>query len=280
MNQFKIAAYYNKTLPFYKLFWHRGSGSNALHLGFWNSNTKTLHQALLNENRFLAEQVNAGPGQRILDAGAGIGGSAIWLARHYGAQVVGISLSKKELDIARSTARANGVGSLAQFSVMDYLRTGFPDSSFDVIWAIESVCHAEHKEDFVEEAQRLLKEKGKLVVADGFLKRPAQNAREERIIKHFVDGFALPGLAADYSFEQSLHRAGFKNIQQWDKTNEVRPSSRRMYLMCLISYYVFKVAGRITGVDEVLINSVLAGVSQYKAVKRGLCAYKVFCAEK
>lgn len=280
MDPSRIVNYYQKTLPFYRLFWHRGSGSNALHLGFWDRNIKSIHQALLNENRFLAEQVDVGPGQRVLDAGCGIGGSAIWLATNYKARVIGISLSEKELSIANATAWARGVGSLAQFYVMDYLQTGFPNSSFDIVWAIESMCHAEHKQDFAEEAHRLLKKKGKLIVADGFLKRSGHDAREDRIIKHFVDGFALPNLTTDYSFEKSLQKVGFKNIRRWDKTKEVRPSSRRMYWMCLISYYVFKVAERFTAVDDVLIKGVLAGVAQYQAVKRDLCAYVVFCAEK
>jgi tocopherol O-methyltransferase len=280
MDRSRIVNYYHRTLPFYKLFWHHGSGSNALHLGFWDRNIKSIHQALLNENQFLAEKVDAGPGQRILDAGCGIGGSAIWLATNYGAHVIGISLSKNELSIAHATAGRRGVGSLAQFYVMDYLQTGFPDSSFDIVWAIESMCHTEHKEDFAKEAHRLLKAKGKLIVADGFLKRPGNDAREQTILKHFVDGFALPNLALDYSFEKSLKNVGFKNIQRWDKTSEVRPSSRRMYLMCLISYYMFKVAERFTTIDDVLIKSVLAGVAQYQAVKRELCTYLVFSAEK
>lgn len=39
----------------------------------------------------LASRAGIGPGVRMLDAGCGVGGSAIWLAKHYDVEVVGIT---------------------------------------------------------------------------------------------------------------------------------------------------------------------------------------------
>ncbi|KKU04349.1 hypothetical protein A2Z63_00340 [Candidatus Giovannonibacteria bacterium RIFCSPLOWO2_02_44_8] len=76
----QIAEYYDKTSPFYKIFWHRDDESHALHYGFWNGDTKSVKEALLNENKFLADILHISSGAKILDAGCSIGGSAIWLA--------------------------------------------------------------------------------------------------------------------------------------------------------------------------------------------------------
>jgi tocopherol O-methyltransferase len=280
MDKLRIQRYYDKTLPFYRLFWHGDSGSNALHCGFWDSQTKTIHEALLNQDKFLAEQIDLKPGDKVLDAGCGIGGSSTWLSQHYDAIVVGITLSTKQAACAHAWAKTKGVSPLATFYAMDFCQTGFHSNSFDIVWATESVCHAEHKEEFLKEAHRVLKCGGKIIVADGFLKRQTRNPREERLLNHFLHGFAVPNLATIDGFEQSLYATGFKNIQCWDKTNDIKPSSRRMYVMCLISHYVFQIGQLFTAVDEILRNSVLAGIAQYKAVKADLCGYLVFYGQK
>lgn len=282
MDKLTIERYYDKTQPFYRLFWHRDSGSYALHCGFWDSNTKSLHEALLNQNHFLAEQVRFKPHHRVrvLDAGCGIGGSSIWLAKHYGAKVTGISLSRTQAQVACALADSNNTASLSKFCVMDYLELGFPANTFDVVWAIESICHAENKKDFVKEAYRVLKPKGKLIISDAFLKRETRIAEDERVLRDFLRGFVVPNLATRNGFEKALQAAGFNNVKYWDKTEEIKPSSKRMYVMCLMSHYFFRICHTFTAVDEILRNSVLAGIAQHKAVKNDLCAYLVFYAEK
>ena len=42
-------------------------------------------------NRVLADRAGIRPGQRVLDAGCGVGGSSLWLAEQRGAAVVGIT---------------------------------------------------------------------------------------------------------------------------------------------------------------------------------------------
>ena len=96
MDKLKISQYYNYTLPFYRFFWH--GNTNAIHYGFWDKNTKNLKEALLNTNKFLAKEAKISSNSRVLDAGCGIGGSALWLAKNIGAKVISISISKKQIE--------------------------------------------------------------------------------------------------------------------------------------------------------------------------------------
>ena len=40
------------------------------------------------------------PGMKVLDIGFGTGGSAFYMAKHYGVEVLGVDLSQNMLDIA------------------------------------------------------------------------------------------------------------------------------------------------------------------------------------
>jgi phosphoethanolamine N-methyltransferase len=50
------------------------------------------------------EMLNLRKFQKVLDVGAGIGGSAFLMKRKYGAHVIGIDLSKNMIDIANERA--------------------------------------------------------------------------------------------------------------------------------------------------------------------------------
>src|SRR3989344_597198 len=185
MDNVYVAKYYDQTLPYYRRFWHRNGESNALHYGFWDQETRNVGEALLNENKFLANFADIKVGEQVLDAGCGVGGSSIWLARQRLAKVIGITLSEKQIKEARKLAKRAGVDTEAQFQLKDFLKTGFEDNSFDVVWAIESVCHAENKIDFLREAYRILKSGGRLIIADGVLKRDP-NPDEEKLYRDFL----------------------------------------------------------------------------------------------
>lgn len=278
MNNEDVKKYYDYTLPFYRFFYHKKS--NAIHYGFWDNNVKNHQEALINVNRFLAKTARIKSSEIILDAGCGIGGSAIWLAKHYKVHVIGITVSKKQLDEAKRLSRENKVNHSVNFYQRDFLNSGFKDKSFDVIWAIESVCYAENKKDFLKEAYRLLKDNGRLVVDDGFLLRRPRNKREGRELSAFLDGFVLPNLAGENEFRQFLQEVGFKNIKVYDKSKETLPSSKKIYRMSIFSYPVSWITEKLRLTPKLLTKNNLTGIIQYKLIQSGLMGFRVFYAEK
>lgn len=275
----QIAEYYDATLPFYAVFWHGNSESYALHYGFWGKGTRTIKEALLNENKFLAQVVEIRGGEKILDAECGIGGSAIWLAKHFNVSVTGITLSTKQVHKARQLASKYDVEDRTTFTVQDFLRTDFSNASFDIVWAIESVCYAESKDAFLCEAYRLLKPGGTIVVADGFLKRNISEA-EQLLYKDFLDGLALPNLALINEFQHSINAAGFANVQFWDMTEAVLPSSKLLYRRTSLLFPFAKVLHAVGMLTSVIFKNGPAGIAQYKLVQSRACGYGVFCGRK
>jgi tocopherol O-methyltransferase len=83
-------------------------------------------------------------------------------------QVTGITLVPHQVKKAKKNARKSKVHDRVLFFEQDYTLTSFPDESFSLIWACESVCHAQEKINFYKEAYRLLKPGGSLIIAEYF----------------------------------------------------------------------------------------------------------------
>jgi cyclopropane-fatty-acyl-phospholipid synthase len=83
----------------------------------------SLDEAQLAKKRHIAAKLMIEPGQRVLDIGCGWGGMALYLARHCGADVTGITLSQEQFGIAEKRAREAGLAERARFRIEDYRDT-------------------------------------------------------------------------------------------------------------------------------------------------------------
>src|SRR5712692_8681111 len=86
----RVRAYYLETWYDYRGLW-MNPDNRSIHFGYWDDDTTSHAEALQHMNRAIARSLGIRPGDRVLDAGCGVGGSAIWLAKELGAHVVGIN---------------------------------------------------------------------------------------------------------------------------------------------------------------------------------------------
>ena len=271
----EIAAYYDATQVLYSHVW----SPTGVHYGFWEADTTRHGEAIRNMDRTVAAGLALRPGARVLDAGCGIGGTSIFLAEAYGVDVVGITLSEDQLRRARRAATTCAASERPTFRIGDYLSTGFPEESFDGVFAIESVCYAKDKWDFMHEAFRVLRPGGRRVVADGFIGKP-MTARDVRRYRHFVEGLALDNLATVQQFETSLAAVGFVHVRRQDKHEAVRRSARRIWRLSLVGVAVCGIGCRLGLLPDAWLGHGLAGVAQWPLFRSGVFTYCVFTATK
>jgi cyclopropane-fatty-acyl-phospholipid synthase len=88
--------------------------------GYFLRPDMTLEEAQKAKKIHIGEKLMIEPGMRVLDIGCGWGGLGLELARTYGAQVTGITLSSEQLAVAQERAKAEGLDSRARFSLTDY----------------------------------------------------------------------------------------------------------------------------------------------------------------
>ncbi len=224
----RIQDYYKKSSWLYKLFWYN-SNSLGLHLGFWEKDTKSRQEAILNQNKAILELVKIRKADKILDAGCGVGGTAIYLAKQTGAHITGISITEDQIKHAKNNAEKNKVSSLTTFLQMNYEKTTFPSNSFNIIYGVESICYSYPKINFLKEAYRLLMPGGKLIIEDGYSIRKPKDSKEKTILDEFKKGWALKELCLFNDMTKYLSLSGFTKIKEIDKTKEIKKSISYMY---------------------------------------------------
>lgn len=275
----RIRAYYDETWLDYRMLW-LNPANRAIHFGYWDATTRTHAESLTRMNQVMAARLNLRAGLHVLDAGCGVGGTAMWLAEQFQVRVTGITPVASQVFRAQSYARARNLDHLVTFAEQDYLHTEFPDGTFDIIWAQESVCHAPDKQEFLEAAHRLLKPGGQLVVAEYLrLGRPYVD-RDEALLHSWLDGWAIPDLESGTEFINWSRAVGFQDVHLADITAQVRPSLRRLYTFAILLWPLHTVLKKLRLRSEVQEGNIRGARDQWRALQRGLWVYGIFWARK
>jgi MPBQ/MSBQ methyltransferase len=165
-------------------------------------------------------------GTTVLDVGCGIGGSSRILARDYGFDVLGVTISSQQVKRAQQLTPRNLT---AQFQVDDAMALSFPDARFDVVWSVEAGPHMPDKGVFAQELMRVLKPGGILVVAD-WNQRDDRNAPlnfwEKPVMRQLLDQWSHPAFSSIEGFAERLVATGWVegSVMTDDWTAETLPS--------------------------------------------------------
>jgi len=164
-------------------------------------------------------------GTTVLDVGCGIGGSSRILARDYGFQVTGITISPAQVQRAQELTPPEVS---ARFQLDDAMNLSFPDNSFDVVWCIEAGPHMPDKAQFAKELMRVLKPQGILVVADWNQRDDRHkplNWWERPVMRQLLDQWSHPAFSSIEGFAELLEQTGMaESVTTDDWTVPTLPS--------------------------------------------------------
>lgn len=162
-------------------------------------------------------------GEHILDAGTGPGVYAMEIAACVpGAQVVGVDLSPKFVEIAREAAGKLGVANI-KFHVGDLEDLEFPDGSFDKVVCAGAISAVPDKERAARELHRVLRREGLAVISEPHRERSLKD--RAWLGAMIAMGWMIPkmrGLRASHwdsyyfdeqEFEGLFRNAGFSDVR-------------------------------------------------------------------
>jgi cyclopropane fatty-acyl-phospholipid synthase-like methyltransferase len=216
----RITADEKKVRKYYDYLWSKSARwqvcdeTLGFHAGFFEQGIRTIKEAVLNMNEFVGRLLTLDDEKpmEILDAGCGVGGTPIYLAQKYpNIRFTGITISPVEVKSARKFAKKRNISDIT-FLLGNYLETGFPDNSFDGVFALESMEYARDKKDFVKEMHRILKPGGKIAVVGGFRTDIPLHSFTRKLYDLYCKERGNPDLPNINLFKSYLEMEGFREI--------------------------------------------------------------------
>lgn len=268
----EVVDYYENTRFDYRVAW-LSRDNPAIHFGYYDEKARFHREALLRLNAVMADLAAVRPGERVLDAGCGLGASSLWLAAARGALVTGITPVPGQVCEARRRAGEAGLENKTLFEVSDYHKTAFSDQSFDVVWACESLCHSARKSEFYQEAYRLLRPGGRLVIAEYMRKARPLEPSQERLLSQWLQGWAIPDIDTAEEHRENARQAGFAEINIRDITAHTRISHRNLHKQASRWWRVGQ-ALRLLGIrNRIQHRNHLGAMRQFEALEAGAWFY-------
>jgi len=158
-----ISHHYDLSNAFYQLLL---DPQMAYSCAYWPADDPTypLEAAQRDKLDLVCRKLALTEGSRLLDVGCGWGSLALHAAQHYGARVVGVTLSVEQRDFVRARAAERGVADRLDIRLQHY--RDVPDSGFDAVSSIEMGEHVGRREyvDFAARLHGFLRPQGRLLV--------------------------------------------------------------------------------------------------------------------
>ncbi|KIY01822.1 uncharacterized protein Z520_01960 [Fonsecaea multimorphosa CBS 102226] len=237
----RIRHHYEIASDYYYSLW-----GQHIHHAYFLTPEDTKETGQINLINLLLDISKLALNSAVLDVGCGIGGTTRHLAREHGCTVTGITISGRQVQIAKrltsdeaarecrnavpltATAAApsqapNGTDKFTTLGSkqgkVDYfeldaekMASTFPPESFDCVWISEALSHFPDKPLFFRNAARVLRPNGgKLVLADWFKSSaPLTPEQVENDIKPIEDGMLLPPLNTMAEYVSMAESAGLR----------------------------------------------------------------------
>ena len=210
----------------------------------------TLEEAQENKCELICKKLNLQPGMKILDIGCGWGGFALYAAKNYGVNVVGVTISKEQAEYAREITKDYPI----EIRLQDYRDI---NESFDRIVSIGMFEHVGLKnyKTFMNNTHKLLKDGG-LLLLHTIGNNSSQPHGDPWINKYIFTNGMLPSIeqiaqaSQDHFVMEDWHNFGAdydKTLMAWDANFEknwhLLKSSYNDRFYRMWKYYLLSCAG-------------------------------------
>jgi SAM-dependent methyltransferase len=114
--------------------------------------------------RSLAEGLQLSEGDLLVDLACGAGGPGLWVAKEFGAQLVGVDLSPRAVERASERARALSMSDTAVFRQGTFESTALDAASVDAVMTVDALQYAPNKAAAMSEIARIVRPDGRFAM--------------------------------------------------------------------------------------------------------------------
>ncbi|CAN7130424.1 unnamed protein product [Brassica rapa subsp. narinosa] len=207
-----VDTFYNLVTDIYEWGWGQSFHFSPSIPGKSDKDATRIHEEMA------VDLIKVKPGQKILDAGCGVGGPMRAIAAHSKAHVTGITINDYQVKRAKLHNKKAGLDHLCDVVCGNFLQMPFDDNSFDGAYSIEATCHAPKLEEVYAEIYRVMKP-GSLYVSYEWVttdKYRDDDEEHKEVIQGIERGDALPGMRSYSDIAAAARRVGFEVVQEKD----------------------------------------------------------------
>lgn len=155
-----VAHHYDLSGDLYELFL---DADRQYSCAYFANPDMTLEEAQEAKKRHIANKLLLKPGMKVLDIGSGWGGLGLTLAKDYGAEVTGVTLSREQHALSNRRASEAGLSGRVRFELTDYRNI---IGKFDRIVSVGMFEHVgvPHYEEYFRTVHNLLVDNGVALV--------------------------------------------------------------------------------------------------------------------
>lgn len=275
----EVAAIYDELLTTYEKQWDH-QGHKSLHLGYYDDDHTDAGPAAMNTMRVLSSAAGISSSDTVLNIGCGAGEDSVWNARAHGTQVIGINISESQLDVARENARDHGVADRTDFRYDDFHELDtVEDDTIDVVWGLEALSHSHDRSIVLEQARRVLVDRGRVAFTDIFLS-PSSDSMSDASREKVAQINEALGLRLGRidEFEETLDESGFTDITIRNMTDGIEPSAKSRQRFSRVAHPVGRVLGSIGKFSETQLEAFEAHSNIYTLIDAGILQYYLVTA--
>ncbi len=275
----QIARYYDRNTGRF-LRYGGSEAAGAIHRQVWAPGVKDKQQALEYLNRLVALEIESLVGSdsgtaRVLDLGCGVGGTATWLARGLDVEVLGITNSAVQHQLAVQRAEEFSLADHCHFIKADF--SDLPEIGwFHAAYLIEAFTHVHDPGSLLSSIWERLLPGGRLVIADDFRSPEVSdlNVFSPAVywLQQFQRGWQLNSLLSRGEIIALAGHTGFRLIKELDLTPCLR----------VLPWYLLKPASFITRLPfhQVYWQNLKGGIALQICIQQGWTKYHFMVWEK
>jgi sterol 24-C-methyltransferase len=179
----------------------------------------------------------------VLDAGAGNGDVAIYMARK-GLKIEAIELVDMHVGWAKANVKSKHLDGQIEVSQGDYEKLEFDNETFDGAYTMETLVHAGDPNQAMREFYRVLKPGG--VVTHVEYEHDMDNNPVGRRAMSLINDYTHMPAFEQFplgTIRRSLENVGFQNVEVQDLTQNAIPLMRFFFLLAYIPYLIIQLLG-------------------------------------
>lgn len=253
---------------FYASIW----GGEDIHIGVYDHSTEAIRDASRRTVATMAGKVDLDATDTVIDLGAGYGGSARYLATHYGCRVTCLNVSEVQNTRNRTLTADQHLSDRIEVVYGDFENLPYDAESFTVVWSQDALLHSGDRAAVMAEAARVCARGGTMVFTDPMQASDA----EASTLQPVLDRINLSSLGNPEFYERTAKENGLELRSFTDLTPHlIRHYSRVLEELLKNESHARQISG------DAYVDRMVAGLRHWvDAGSAGSLVWGIFVMEK